>query len=99
MKVVMYGTDICIDCVNDKKILVNREDIEVEFRDITKDIGTLKEFLRIRDISPMFEDVRKSGSVGIPLYILEDGTMTFEISDFLDVESGFGSCSIDKKGC
>ena len=99
MRVVMYGTDICIDCVNDKKILVNREDIEVEFRDITKDIGTLKEFLRIRDISPIFEDVRKSGFVGIPLYILEDGTMTFEISDFLDVESDFGSCSIDRKGC
>ena len=99
MKVIMYGTDICIDCVNEKKILFNRDDVDVELRDITKDIKVMKEFLRIRDNSSMFDDVKKSGGIGIPLYVLEDGTMTFDISDFVDIETGSGSCSLDGKGC
>lgn len=98
MKVIMYGTEICIDCVNDKKVLVE-ESIELDYRDITKDVKTLKEFLKIRDKDPLFDEIKDLGKIGIPLYILEDGRKTFDITDFLSVNSSSSSCSIDGTGC
>lgn len=51
----------------------------------------------------MFADVIKSGKIGIPFFILEDGTKTFNITEYISDERSDSaqlgnSCSIDGKG-
>jgi glutaredoxin-related protein len=103
MKIIMYGTEICPDCVEAKKQLMNSTDIELDYRNITEKTATLKEFLSYRDHEKVFEPIIERGSIGIPFFILEDGTKTFEISDFIDLKDidsvpNVNFCSIDGKG-
>jgi glutaredoxin-related protein len=83
MRVIMYGADICPDCVEVKAILASAAAIQVEFRDITGSTKTLKEFLTFRDHDPMFDPVKTAGGIGIPFFILEDNRKTFEVDDLL----------------
>ncbi len=102
MKIIMYGTEICPDCVAAKAQLEVVTAVELDYRNITKNTATLKEFLHHRDHDEMFKPVMEEGRIGIPLFILEDGTQTFDIADFMDdVESQPvpNACSIDGKGC
>jgi len=103
MKVIMFGTDLCGDCVAAKAELATVTDkIELDFRDITKSTATLKEFLSFRDHDPLFAPVITAGGIGIPFFIVDNQTRTFEIGDFLGevVLAPTGSaCSVDKKGC
>lgn len=103
MKIIMYGTGICPECVEAKEQLENCIDAELEYRDITKTTAILKEFLSYRDHEEMFTSVIEGGKIGIPFFILEDGTKTFEIFDYVDVKNSnskraMNSCSIDGKG-
>jgi Glutaredoxin-related protein len=102
MKIIMYGAETCPDCVTAKAELAAAATIELDFRDITKNLKTLKEFLSYRDHDKMFAPVVKAGGIGIPLFILEDQTRTFEINDFLDIgesaQAG-NACSVDGKKC
>ena len=78
----VYGTEICIDCRNYKAIQQSRG-FEAEYIDITEDIGKLKEFLAIRDTNEIFAPVKERGGVGIPLFVNDDGAMTFDIDEAL----------------
>ena len=101
MKVIMYGAGICPDCVEAKAVLEELSHIELDYRDITKSTGTLKEFLRYRDHDELFAPIVEEGRIGIPFFLLEDGTKTFEVSDFVDVKKEqvtATSCSLDGKG-
>ena len=84
MKVIMYGSRICSDCVWAEKKILERNDIELDYRVMTNDTKTLKEFLAYRDHEAVFEPVREGGTIGIPFFILEDGTKTLNIKDFID---------------
>ena len=84
MKVIMYGSRICPDCVWAEEKLLKRQNIELEYRQITKNVGLLKEFLAYRDNEKIFEAVKKGGYIGIPFFILEDGSMTLNLKDFVD---------------
>lgn len=102
-KVIMYGSSICGDCVNSKVILERESNIQLEYRDITESTSILKEFLAYRDHEPMFQSIREQGKIGIPFFILEDGTKTLDLETFVEVDStndmiSSTSCSIDGKG-
>lgn len=103
MKITMYGAEICTNCVEAKKQLSMDESIELDYRNITESTKLMKEFLAYRDHEPMFKPIIEEGRIGIPFFLLEDGTMTFEVDELLSVkrdepEQTFGSCSIDGKG-
>lgn len=103
MKVIMYGAPICGDCVSAKNYLMNQMDVELEYRDITATTTMLKEFLALRDNETMFQPVKQQGKIGIPLFLLEDGTKTFQMEDFIRVNTDKiviqgVSCSLDGKG-
>ncbi|MVX64304.1 glutaredoxin [Clostridium chromiireducens] len=100
MKITMYGTAICPDCVEAKVILENHKDIELDYKNITESTKLLKEFLSYRDNDKMFANIVKEGKIGIPFFILEDGTKTLDIFDYLDIEKQkvVNSCSIDGSG-
>ncbi len=86
MKIVMYGTGICPDCVEAKEQLSNCANIELDYRDITETTATLKEFLSYRDHEAIFSAVIEEGKIGIPFFILEDGTKTFEVFEYADLK-------------
>ncbi|EJX00248.1 hypothetical protein EVA_11647, partial [gut metagenome] len=60
----------------------------------------LKEFLRLRDSHPAFKSVKAQGSIGIPCFVQEDGSVSFEMEglDLNDIPTG-AACSLDGKGC
>lgn len=102
MKIKMYSAAICPDCVEAKAVLEKREDIQLDYKDITESTKTLKEFLAYRDNDELFADVIREGRIGIPFFILEDGTKTFDIFDHVDAEKPQqikNVCSIDGSGC
>ena len=103
MKVIMYGAEICPDCVAAKaKLAAASAIMELDFRDITKSTTTLREFLSYRDHDKMFAPVIQTGRIGIPFFILENNSKTFDVNDFLGTEvsaQAGSSCSIDGKGC
>ena len=99
MKVIMYGSPICINCLEAYEVLQNRDDITLDYRIITESIPIMKEFLSYRDKDSMFDLVKKEGKVGIPFFLLEDGRKTFELDDFIKRDNNkISSCSIDNKG-
>ena len=63
----------------------------------------LKQFLDLRDNHPAFDEAKKIGDVGIPCYVLEDGTVTLSSKDAglepMPDENFGASCSIDGSGC
>jgi len=76
----VYGAKICIDCRNYKAIQ-NARGFEAEFFDITENTDNLKAFLTIRDTAPVFDEVKAHSGVGIPLFINDNGDMTFDINE------------------
>lgn len=75
----VYGADICIDCRNLKHIM-NTRSLELDYRDITADTLTLREFLSIRDHSEAFHECKERGGIGIPCFVDED-RVTLDIDE------------------
>lgn len=82
----MYGSGICPDCVKAEEQLIGRSDIQLDYRIITQDTKILKEFLAYRDQEPVFNQAKEKGYIGISFFILEDGTKTFDINDFINTK-------------
>lgn len=92
--------DTCPDCTGVKKQATG--DSRYEIIDIGTHVKYLKEFLKLRDNNPAFDEARLKGAVGIPCFVLEDGSITFspEETGLGQEAAGTGaSCSIDGKGC
>lgn len=76
----VYGAEICVDCRNYKAIQKSRG-FETEYIDITENTKNLREFLEIRDSDSVFETVKARHGIGIPLFVREDGTKTFDFDE------------------
>ncbi|MCD8220898.1 MAG: glutaredoxin [Clostridiales bacterium] len=77
MAITVYGSVLCPATLRFVTTLSNHG-VQQNFVNITGSIGLLKEFVTFRDTSPLFDDVRGSGKVGIPMIELEDGTRTLD---------------------
>lgn len=76
----IYGTYLCPDCVEAREKL-DASGTAYEFVEITESTANLKEFLKIRDQSPLFDEARAEGLIGIPCFVKEDGSMTLSLAD------------------
>ncbi len=92
--------ETCPDCTYlDDQVKGNDK---YEVIDIGKHVKDLKAFLKLRDNNSVFDEAKKTGSVGIPCLVLEDGTVTLTPED-----AGLKSrpiaegavCSLDGTGC
>lgn len=96
----IYGMSTCPDCVYLYDQIEDRQ--EFEMIDIGSHVKYLKEFLKLRDKEPVFDDCRENGYVGIPCFLLEDGTVTLTPEDVRlkkrPTEDEHPSCSL-KGGC
>ena len=72
----MYGTSLCKDCVHSLEE-IKRHQYPVEFRDFNDKLRNLKHFLKIREANrELFKEEIEQGTIGIPLFVLDDGTYT-----------------------
>lgn len=78
----VYGSMLCPDCVQCRQDL-EKAGIPYEYLDFSESLRYLKEFLKIRDVNPLFEAVKAGGSIGIPCILREDGTVTLDWEEFL----------------
>lgn len=69
----IYSMNTCPDCIYVEKQI--QGDYRYEIIDIGSHVKYLKEFLRIRDNSPVFNEAKKVGAAGIPCFVLEDGLL------------------------
>ncbi len=97
----IYGMETCPHCDYVKKQIEGRED-EFEYIDISKNVRYMKEFILLRDSSPFFDKCKERKLIGIPLFVLEDGTLTFKPKDvgleaYRETEEK-PACSLDHKG-
>ena len=70
----IYSMNTCPDCIYVEEQI--QGDDRYEIIDIGSHVKYLKEFLRIRDNSPVFNEAKKVGAAGIPCFVLEDGSVT-----------------------
>ncbi|MCM1078293.1 MAG: glutaredoxin-related protein [Bacteroidales bacterium] len=99
----IYVMSTCRDCTAVKRQAEG--DGRYEVIDIGSHVRRLKEFLSLRDTREEFAPMRRLGYVGIPCFVLEDGSITFRPE-----EAGFDSgeeeevspgtaCNLDGSGC
>lgn len=95
-KVFVMAT--CPDCTQVKAQLAGNPNYELI--DIGEHVRNLKQFLALRDNNPAFDEVKDHGYVGIPCFLLEDGSVKFSMDDIVIEEAPEGAaCSLDGKGC
>ena len=82
----IYGSMLCKDSVACCAAL-DAAGVGYTFLSITDELQNLKDFLRLRDGNPLFDDARAAGSIGIPYLVLEDGTATFDWEALLPQEA------------
>ena len=76
--ITMLGNHHCIDCVK-ACAEIKRMNLPIEFHDMETSMDYVREFLNVRDGHPeLFDECRKNNSIGIPVFVLEDGTVTFD---------------------
>jgi len=94
----VFVMNTCPDCTQVKAQLAGNP--AYELIDIGEHVKNLNMFLRLRDSNPAFNDAKAHGNVGIPCFLLDDGTVKFSIDDVVieDIPDG-ASCSLDGTGC
>ena len=79
----IYGMITCPDCSYLLDQISGLED-EYEYIEIGEHVLKIKEFLRIRDSkdnAEIFKDIKATGVVGIPCFVLENGLISLDPSD------------------
>ena len=78
----IYGSMLCPDCVECREAL-DKAKVEYEFYDFFSELKNLKEFLKFRDSSSLFDQARAEGNIGIPCIVREDGSLTLSWEEFM----------------
>ena len=78
---IIYGTKQCPDTVACLAAF-DMKGITYDFRNIEQ-LPILKEFLRYRDSDPVFDSVKATGGVGIPMIVKGDDSLTFDWESLL----------------
>lgn len=94
----MYVMQTCPYCEYVERQV--EDDSRFKVVDIGSHVRNLKEFLRLRESSSAFDEAKQIGDIGIPCYLLEDGTVTLSSADVgLEPMPEAPSCGIDGSGC
>lgn len=71
---ILYFSNLCQDTDPAIKVL-DKEGVSYDMRDITLSLAYMKEFLKLRDSRNEFDDAKKEGYIGIPVLLMEDGSL------------------------
>lgn len=84
----LYGIKSCPECSGLYEQV--KGDDRFEIIDVAQHILLLKEFLSLRDNRDEFREARENGCAGLPVFVLEDGSITFSPE-----EVGLKSCPLN----
>lgn len=73
-ELVLFMSSHCPDCPPVVKRL-DEENISYRKVDITSSMADLKEFLKVRDVNPYFDQIKKENRVGVPTLMDGDGNL------------------------
>ena len=96
----IYVMESCPDCTQAKQLYGENPDYAII--DIGKQARNLKEFLVLRDNHPAFAKVRERGTIGIPCFVKEDGTVIISMKHYEPTIEAFAqgaACNLDGTGC
>lgn len=100
----IYVMESCPDCIEAKQLYGNNPDYEII--DIGRQARDLKEFLALRDSHPAFTKVRERGTIGIPCFVREDGSVIISTKHFNassatvpEYHPQGAACNLDGTGC
>lgn len=79
----VYGSMLCPDCVACVAAMKERN-LDFEFYDFKDSLKFLKEFLRLRDTSELFNEIRENDKIGIPCIVKEDGSILLDWMECLE---------------
>lgn len=82
MKVTVIGSHLCQDTLYAIMKLKDKN-VEVDFKNLSAGFPALKDFLHVRETSPLYDEIRKNGGIGMPFFELEDGTQTLSLNEVL----------------
>ena len=82
MKVTVIGSHLCPDTLYALNKLVEAK-ADITFQNLSASLPDLKAYLALRDSDPHDEAFKKNGCIGIPAFVLEDGTVTLDLGDVL----------------
>ena len=82
MKVTVIGSHLCPDTLYALGQL-SAPKVEIDFRGLSASLPGLKAYLAVRESEPVYAAVREKGSLGIPCFVLEDGSVTLELEEVL----------------
>lgn len=82
MKVTVVGSHLCPDVLYSLNRLTEAK-VKIEFKNISSSLVDLRFYLNLRENNPLYDDIRYTSKLGIPCFILEDGTMTLELDEVL----------------
>lgn len=80
MKITVIGSHSCPETLGVLQTFY-QAGISVDFKDILSGHDALRDYLELRDRNAAYTDIRGTGRLGIPAFILEDGTVTLDLSD------------------
>ena len=82
MKVTVVGSHLCPDTLY-ALCELRGKDVEVDFKNLSSSLPDLKEYLALREGSEIYDGVKAAGGIGIPCFVLEDGTKTLDLNEVL----------------
>ncbi len=82
MKVTVIGSHLCPDTLYALHRLMEAG-VQTDFVDILSCHNALKQYLKLREESDVYADVRHTASLGIPCFEKEDGTLTLDLAEIL----------------
>ncbi|MDD6351088.1 MAG: glutaredoxin-related protein [Lachnospiraceae bacterium] len=101
----IYGLKTCPYCDYVKAQIVGRED-EFQYIDIGSHVKYMHQFIDMRDHRPEFDHSKEIGDIGIPAFVLPDGSITLDPAKvgLKEYDPNTPACSIDdhkngKGGC
>ena len=78
--VKLYGIKSCPECSGLYEQV--KDDPRFEIIDVAQHILLLKEFLALRDNRDEFAEARAEGYAGLPSFLKEDGSISFDPAEF-----------------
>lgn len=80
--IIVIGSNLCSDTM-EAVAKLKEEDVKFEFHDISTSLDNLKEYLELREKSPLYVSAKVEGRLGIPCFITDDGRETMDLNTVL----------------
>ncbi|QJA07705.1 glutaredoxin [Romboutsia sp. CE17] len=83
MKITVVGSHLCPDTLY-ALCELRKKNVDIDFKNLSASLEGLKEYLSLREGLEIYKDIRENKGIGIPCFILEDGTKTLSLDEVLN---------------